>query len=701
MNLKDLLIKTTIEDGCKDLICLPSEDRLKLGFMEDFTDYAKACHGHKNLMTRDFYSSYSIKVIDSSKNMIFGGYPTNKHWGICPSFNLDLQTVNLFENSGVKQVNSKKTYYTISFKDICYPNTIAKNSSELEQEFSITNSKDFIVTGKSYYGMHNHKERIVEYEYKGERYVRVKASPGDKGIVFSDGSSNIRGCYYWFKVEPINFVIENYKKVLDLTTLTFKDDIGELQLHTEQAIMSGIPYYINDTNTRWQNSLIRAYLNGYDLRQEILSGNGNRDLITKANLNFAGKGFIDEVFGGIEIANFEEYQSKKAQRDLERKLVVEKRKVVDPYFLKVDEKPLSLKDQLKFYIEEGMSFMLHGPSGIGKSRRVEELSPDCATIILRKDMLPEEVMGKTAYENGLASWIPPTWYTKLCDDCKREPDRYHVLFIDELTNVPESTQSLIYHLALENTIEPGRGELPKNCVVIAAGNSPEESDAAYNMPEPLFRRFNAHIYLKLDLKSWLEWGSELRPDGKQKIHPLVAGFVSAHADKVFYTKYDPENPPKYAHDPRGWEQVSNIIYSCKGNLRPKLIEDKIGSKMTTAFVDYIKKTRMTIYDVMNDTFNSSDLPKTANDKYALTCALRIADENQVEKVRMFIEEYLGDEYLAMFDSLWIEDNDERAILIDSLNSTKKEKKTAKSQKNKEDEQTEFIKSLYDYIVELE
>ncbi len=42
--------------------------------------------------------------------------------------------------------------------------------------------------------------------------------------------------------------------------------------------------------------------------------------------------------------------------------------------VKTEEKPLSVKDQMKFYIDNGKSFMLHGPSGVGKTRRVQELN---------------------------------------------------------------------------------------------------------------------------------------------------------------------------------------------------------------------------------------------------------------------------------------------------------------------------------------
>ncbi len=283
----------------------------------------------------------------------------------------------------------------------------------------------------------------------------------------------------------------------------------------------------------------------------------------------------------------------------------------------------------------------------------------------------------------MAKCIEPTCYTKLCVVFKNDPEHNHVLFIDEITNVKEIEQSLVYNLVLEHSIEGGKGKLPDNCVVIAAGNSQDESTAAYGMPEPLFRRFEAHIDLNLDLPSWLEWGSELNKDGNSNIHPLVSAFVSANADKVFYTSYDPDKPPKFAIDPRGWEQISNIIYKNKGVIRQKLIADKVGEDIATAFIDFVKIAHISINDIVNGTYKKGNIPKSFNEKYALVCELRKADESQVEKVREFIGNELGEELLSTFDSLWVGEDDEKALLIDELEKKRIEEKEQKETKLEE------------------
>ena len=363
---------------------------------------------------------------------------------------------------------------------------------------------------------------------------------------------------------------------------------------------------------------------------------------------------------------------------------VKKRKQ-NRYGITIVEKPLSVNEQIKFYIDAGKSFMLHGPSGVGKTRRIEEIDPNFVSIVLRNGMLPEEVIGKQIYPNNdkttTGIWTPPAWYTKLCKLCEEEPNKNHVLFIDEITNVKPTEQSLVYNLVLTNSIGPNLGKLPSNVVVVAAGNSKEESESAYNMPEPLFRRFEAHIELKPNIQDWLIWGSEPRKENSEqtKIHPLVSAFVATYGEKVFYTKYDSEEPPKFAIDPRGWEQISDIIYSNNGAIAKELIENKVGKEIAASFIKFAKNPPLTLDDVLEGNYDKTDIPTKYDAKYALAMGLKGATEEQVKTVREFIANNLGNEILSVFDATWVGDNNERAILIENQNIQSKANSKTKQQ----------------------
>ena len=251
-----------------------------------------------------------------------------------------------------------------------------------------------------------------------------------------------------------------------------------------------------------------------------------------------------------------------------------------------------------------------------------------------------------------------------------------MLFIDEITNVKPSEQSLVFHLVLNNSIGPNVGKLPQNVVVVAAGNNKEESEAAYNMPEPLFRRFDGHIELKPDVNQWLEWGSEPSNKGKGrlKIHPLVANFVATYSKEVFYSPYDSEEPPKYAIDPRGWEQISDIIYDNNGIILKELIENKAGEEIASSFIAFAKTPFLTIEDIIDHNYDYKDIPYEFDVKYALALSLRSANNEQIQQVREFVGHELGKEILSMFDSVWVGEDNEKAIYLANLPEVKDNKK---------------------------
>lgn len=323
--------------------------------------------------------------------------------------------------------------------------------------------------------------------------------------------------------------------------------------------------------------------------------------------------------------------------------------------LKVDTKPMSLEEQLQFYIKAGKSFMLHGPSGVGKSRRVQEIDPNCVMIQLRDGILPEEVIGKTYFDGEDVHWIEPTWYTRIKKICAQSPNENHVLFIDELTNVKPYEQSLVYHIVLEHSIDGNQGKLPQNCVVVAAGNSPEESEAAYNMPEPLFRRFSGHITLSPNVRSFVEWGSEIK-NGRTIIHPLVSAFVSEFSDKVFYSKYDKEGVNEFALDPRGWEQISNLIYDNDQTLQQELLANKMGQENAKAFLNFARRVFITPEEIVEGRYTESDLPQGRNSQHALVCTLRNVDHKDREVARAFVARHFAAAEVAILESLWREDD---------------------------------------------
>lgn len=471
--------------------------------------------------------------------------------------------------------------------------------------------------------------RLPVYEYNGRRFVRVVAKRKDSDSILCDGRRVISGQEYWVEIEPVKWLV---------------DDNAYMAV-SHVALFAGIQF---DTKSDYDGDFNRVFINKY-----------------------LGQYFMPELT---------QFQTRQNVQDMgaNDNIPAAAKSRVTPrtgFGVTIDGSQMSVRDQIKFYIENGKSFMLHGPSGVGKTGRVEAIDPDLTAVTLWNGVLPEDIVGKVRFPDGATQslgvgradgddafgagenipaggvWVPPDWYTVLCQKCAASPDKKHVLFIDEVTNAKPTTQSLIFHIVLKGSISPSNGKLPKNAVVVLAGNDKVDSGAAYNMPAPLFRRMPGHIYLEPDLADWLEWGAAPVAPGRNRVHPLVANFVANNPD-CFYTTYNEEEPEKWALDPRGWTQVSDIIYDNGNVLRRELLQNKIGPENTAALMAYATMPILTVQDVLTGNFGPDDIPNSFASKLALAMNLRDADGAQIGPVRQFISQYLGAEILAVFESAW-------------------------------------------------
>ena len=332
-------------------------------------------------------------------------------------------------------------------------------------------------------------------------------------------------------------------------------------------------------------------------------------------------------------------------------------------------KELNNDELLNSLVEANVSIFLHGPSGVGKSARVKQLDPTATRITLRPQMNPEEVDGTLNRETG--GYIPPLWYTQLCEKCESEPDRKHILFIDELTNVKPTVQSLVYSIVLDRAGKDGLWPLPENAVVVAAGNESKDNLAAYPLTNALFRRFN-HIYYEVDKEDWLSWATKVNSsmEGK-KIHPAIIAYIMSKKD-VLNQELDEENP-KIVTDPRKWEMASKVLYMTNN---PYALLPAVGEELTADFVDFVQQIQITPQDIVNGNYDEEDFKElNISQKLSTIAGLTIAQESELALVREFIKDNLGKEQLATFDTLWIGNNPERAMIIGELRENKNNEKS--------------------------
>ena len=229
---------------------------------------------------------------------------------ICPALRLDLSAVisarklsqDVFKINDVVNKNGKVLYHTIEFGE--YPKTYVGETKNEELE-NLYFEKSLVNTSKTYTGRYIYDDGELalysEFEHEGQRYVRVINQKYDASQ-FSDGTmAPESGTPLWAKVEPITWKIKNWEDMPRSINPQGNGNAKFIDVRAEYGILSGIPFYtfFDNNSSMWQNSIIRARLNGYNTHKEIAKGNGNSECITEKNYDFTKNNFLNEAFSNV------------------------------------------------------------------------------------------------------------------------------------------------------------------------------------------------------------------------------------------------------------------------------------------------------------------------------------------------------------------------------------------------------------------
>ena len=417
---------------------------------------------------------------------------------------------------------------------------------------------------------------------------------------------------------------------------------------------------------------------------------GEKMMITE-NIIFAGgqlnkeKKYRTSDFDRTDIKNF---MDEHLSRDLVQPRVIRNE---NPYNLEFDE--VSESDIIRGAIESNVSIFLHGKPGCGKSDRVKQLDPDFIELNL-SHLDPELLDGLSGEKDGKAVHIKPPWLEELETKCQEEPDKIHILFLEELTNASQIMQSKAYGIALDKKVA-GRWRLPENSRVVAAGNEIEDSLIANEIAEPLYDRF-AHVNIETTVEGWLEWAVtpesfyerldyKKQEDTRPKIHPAIYAFIAYKGDEVLRTPYNREHPEPHA-DPRRWKMASDMLYASNN---PNTIRAIVGEDLTKDFISFCMMPVITIQDVINENYTDEIFEMDLGRKLATLSGLVRVDDKNMPKVREFVKK-LGAEMCKKFEVQWAGGDEERLEQIQEIRLKEQEEAEKRSTKKHRGEEVKEI-----------
>lgn len=224
---------------------------------------------------------------------------------------------------------------------------------------------------------------------------------------------------------------------------------------------------------------------------------------------------------------------------------------------------------------------LWGPPGIGKSELVEGITNELGGLMIDLrlgQMEPTDIRGIPFYnkDSGKMDWAPPV---ELPDEEMASQYPIVVLFLDELNSAAPSVQSAAYQLILNRRI--GKYRLPKNVVMVAAGNRESDKGVTFRMPTPLANRF-LHQEMKVDFASWQQWAV------LNNIHKDVVGYLSFAKQDLY--DFDAKSSSRAFATPRTWTFVSELLEDDDGDddTITNLVAGTVGEGLAVKFMAHRK-----------------------------------------------------------------------------------------------------------------
>ena len=557
---------------------------------------------------------------------------------------LPFSSISKIPTNGVSGAPKKARDGVLEVEYGYYPQKAVSRDMQKKLEMAFQ-SKCLTLTGKKYttdsrkynaYDKEFSPKEHEEFQLDGKRYVRVEANSFFDGRKFklSNGESYRDGDSVWLEVAPVKWLVDEKSKIMI----------------TDKIIFAGVQF---------------KHTRGYHTED-----------FDKTDI----KKFMDTYFSKeiLRIRN-EKIEEQIQNADADAKKTKKRENPYNFEFREVEEEEI-----IREAIRSNISIFLHGKPGCGKSDRVKQLDPDFIELNL-SHLDPELLDGLAGEKNGEEVHIKPPWLKELEEKCKEEPNKIHILFLEEITNASQMMQSKAYGIALDKKVA-GRWKLPENARVVAAGNEQEDSTIANEISQPLFDRF-AHAYIETTTESWLQWAVtpeeyyERLDYAKEKIaykmHPAIYAYISYRGEEVLRTPYDRENPKPHA-DPRRWKMASDMLCISRN---PSTLRAIVGEEITRDFMDFCKIPTITVKDVIEGNYTEEEIKQMdLGRKLATVAGLLSVDNENMPKVREFVKK-LGSEICRKFEVQWSYGNEER---IEQLQEIKMEEQEAKESKENEE-----------------
>lgn len=218
----------------------------------------------------------------------------------------------------------------------------------------------------------------------------------------------------------------------------------------------------------------------------------------------------------------------------------------------------------------------------------------------------------------------PAWWP-------RDPNKYYILFLDELLNCGPQVQHAAYRLILDRSIQNG-SILPDSCAIVAAGNLKEDKTGAKPLMPAAANRFGLHLVIDRARahESFIEYAF------KKRFDKAIIGFMNWQASQAIYQP--PTDGEAAFATPRSWEflnaHLKNKVLASSERLLSIAAAGAVGSAMANKFMGFrLYYDKLPNWVPIRREGKSYDMPKDDETlKYAVASAItyEILDAMNIE-----------------------------------------------------------------------
>lgn len=255
------------------------------------------------------------------------------------------------------------------------------------------------------------------------------------------------------------------------------------------------------------------------------------------------------------------------------------------------ERPEVVAQAALVAVDGGVPAILWGPPGEGKTQTV-------LWIARRLGLHAEVVLGSIRDQVDFAGLPflgdagvvvhPPAWAVRAVEAASGA-----LVFLDELTTVPEAVQAAMLRVVLDRQV--GDLALPDSVRIVAAANPPEDAPAGVELAPPLANRF-AHLWYEMDVATFTEgmrsgWPDDSAPEAPARGRApaglvsewgaRIAGFIERRPGLLRASDKDGQDRSGPWASPRSWEMAARALAAaehsgCSSRARGLLVRGIVG-----------------------------------------------------------------------------------------------------------------------------